>query len=102
MTESTILKSTNRFNADLVNVDITDYRYLLKSSIDLNLTNESTIFVFIQSKDSNREKRKQIRETCANRKVYLDYYHNPIYVIFTVGLPQNVLCRIKLIQYYEM
>jgi len=89
-------KSTNRIKGDLVNVDITDYRYyLIEPSIDLSLIHESTILVFVESKDSNREKRKQIRDTWANRKVYSEYHHNPIYVIFAVGLSPNVFLSNK-------
>ena len=77
-------------------MDITDYRYyLIEPSIDTNLIYESTLFVFVQSKDSNGEKRKQIRETWANRQVYSDYHHNPIYVIFAVGLAPNVFISNK-------
>ena len=36
-----------------------------------------------------KRKKKQIRHTWSNRKVYNDYYHNPIYVIFTLGLPTH-------------
>ena len=89
-------KSADRIKGDLVNVDITDYRYyLIEPSIDTNLIYESTLFVFVQSKDSNGEKRKQIRETWANRQVYSDYHHNPIYVIFAIGLAPNVFISNK-------
>ncbi|KAK2141999.1 hypothetical protein LSH36_1007g01006 [Paralvinella palmiformis] len=68
-----------------------DYQDVMKyNGIDVSLVHESTIFLFVlQSKDSNREKRKRIRHTWSNRRVYNDYYHNPIYVIFTLGLPTH-------------
>ncbi|KAK2153888.1 hypothetical protein LSH36_282g03040 [Paralvinella palmiformis] len=88
--------TTARIRGDIVDKNIIDYRYyLIEPSIDVNLIHENTLFVFVQSKDSNREKRKQIRETWANRKVYSDYHDNPICVIFAVGLPPNVFISNK-------
>ncbi|KAK2138893.1 hypothetical protein LSH36_2248g00002, partial [Paralvinella palmiformis] len=65
---------THLIKGNLDSVNTTDSRYyLLEPSIDLNKVNENTLFVYVESRDTNYNKRKQIRDTWANKTLYSGY-----------------------------